>query len=162
MSLASADAAALSVTPARSMPRRNECNLKHVPLPGTPAGSEIARGERASLERSHQSARALPSHSSGLTRACVRACSWKPCPLPQPDGRLGKRRWILEPRKRFVQMDAEAATRACHTRPTRNPTRVVAPAVHVLFFCFVFFTVQTQPTSLTCSHLSIPACRLFT
>lgn len=40
-------------------------------LAGTPAGSEIARGERASLERSHQSARALPSHSSGFSRACV-------------------------------------------------------------------------------------------
>lgn len=136
MSLASADAAAPSVTPARSMPRRNECNLKHVPLPGTPAGSEIARGERASLERSHQSARALPSHSSGFTRACVRACSWKPCPLPQPDGRLGKRRWILEPRKRFVQMTPKPQPALV----TRDP-RVTPRALWPLLFTFCFFVL---------------------
>lgn len=132
-------------------------------LAGTPAGSEIARGERASLERSHQSARALPSHSSGFTRACVRACSWKPCPLPQPDGRLGKRRWILEPRKRFVQMTPMPQP-ALVTRDPRVTPRALWPLLFTLcfVFCFVFFTVQTQPTSLTCSHLSIPACRLFT
>lgn len=43
-------------------------------LAGTPAGSEIARGQRASLERSHQSAGTpLPVSVASL----MRVSSWK-------------------------------------------------------------------------------------
>lgn len=131
-------------------------------LAGTPAGSEIARGERASLERSHQSARALPSHSSGFTRACVRVHGSRAHCL-SPTVASESAGGSLSHAKRFVLITPMPQP-ALVTRDPRVTPRALWPLLLTLsfVFCFVFVTVQTQPTSLTCSHLSIPACRLFT